>query len=96
MKEKVSDKYLGNNIHSEGIKASVFCTISNRFDRISASIIETRAIIDDCRINAVGGLLAVLYIWELAILPALLNNSQAWTNICDKSLKMLEDLQNTM
>ena len=46
MKEKVSDKYLGDYIHSEGIKASVFCTISNRFDRISASIIETRAIIE--------------------------------------------------
>ena len=96
MKEKVSDKYLGDYIHSEGIKASVFCTISNRSGRISSSIIETRAIIDDCRINAVGGLLAGLDIWELAILPALLNNCQTWTNICEKSLKMLEDLQNTM
>ena len=88
MKEKVSDKYLGDYIHSEGLKP--------QFGILNSIIIETRAIIDDCKINAVGGLLAGLDIWELAILPAFLNNCQTWTNICDKSLKMLEDLQNTM
>ena len=30
MKEKVSDKYLGDYVHSLGTQASVHCTISNR------------------------------------------------------------------
>ena len=96
MKEKVSDKYLGDFIHSSGTEASVFCTVSNRFPRISTCIVETRAIIDDCRVNTVGGLVAGLDIWELAIIPSLMNNCQTWINIGKNSLDMLEDLQNTM
>ena len=96
MKEKVSDKYLGDYIHSEGTMASVLCTVKNRFGRISLNIIESRAIIDDCRVNSVGGLLAGLDLWELAILPSLLNNCQTWVNISEDSLKLLEDLQNLM
>ena len=43
-----------------------------------------------------GGLVAGLDIWELAILPSLLNNSQTWVNIEQNSIDMLEDIQNTM
>ena len=96
MKEKVFDKYLGDYIHSEGTAASVLCTVKNRFGRISSNIIEVRAIIDDCRVNTVGGLCAELELWEIAILPSLLNNCQTWINISEDSFKLLEDLQNTM
>ena len=96
MKEKVSDKYLGDYIHCQGTAASVQCTVQNRSGRISLNIVESRAIIEDCRVNAVGGLLAGLELWEMAILPSLLNNCQTWINISDESIKILEDLQNTM
>ena len=96
MKEKVCDKYLGDYVHSLGTQASVHCTISNRFGRISTSIKETRAVIDDCRVKTVGGLVAGIDIWELAILPSLLNNCQTWINIGQDSIDMLEDLQNTL
>ena len=96
MKEKVSEKYVGDYIHSEGTGASVQCTVKNRSGRISLNIIESRAIIDDCRVNAVGGLLAGLDLWEVAILPSLLNNCQTWVNMSEDSLKLLENLQNTM
>ena len=96
MKEKVFDKYLGDYIHSEGTQASVLCTVKNRFGRINTNIIEARAIIDDCRVNTVGGLLAGIDLWEMAILPSLLNNCQTWVNISEESYKLLEDLQNTM
>ena len=36
---------------------------------------ETKAVIEDCRANAIGGIIVGLEIWELAILPHLLNNS---------------------
>ena len=70
--------------------------MQNRSGRISLNIVESRAIIEDCRVNAVGGLLAGLELWEMAILPSLLNNCQTWINISDESIKILEDLQNTM
>ena len=96
MVEKVSDKYLGDYIHMDGTEASIHCTISNRFGRTSLSITETRAIIDDCRVNTVGGLEAGLDIWEMAIIPALINNCQTWVNISEKSVKVLDDLQHMM
>ena len=96
MKEKVSDKYLGDYVHSLGTQASVHCTISNRSGRISTSIKETRAVIDDCRVNTVGGLVAGIDIWELAILPSLMNNCQTWINIGKDSIDMLEGLQNKL
>ena len=96
MKRKVSDKYLGDYIHTMGPTASVQCTISNRYGRIVCGILETRAILDDCRVNTVGGLQSGLYFWEMSYLPSLLNNCQTWTNISEESLKLLEDLQNTM
>ena len=43
-----------------------------------------------------GGLIAGLEIWELAIIPSLLNNCQIWVNISEKSITMLEELQNKM
>ena len=96
MKGKVSDKYLGDYIHTKGPSASVHCTISNRYGRIVSGILETRAIIDDCRVNTVGGFQSGLDFWEMSYLPSLLNNCQTWTDISENSIKMLECLQNTM
>ena len=96
MKEKVCDKYLGDFIHSEGCGASVHCTISNRYGRTMSGIIEIRTIVDDCRINTVGGLQSGLDYWEIAYLPSLLNNCQTWISISEKSIKLLDNLQNTM
>ena len=61
-----------------------------------SGILETRAIIDDCRVNSVGGLQTGLDFREMSYLPSLLNNSQTWTNMSENSLKLLEDLHNTM
>ena len=96
MKRKVSEKYLGDYIHTSGPAASVHCTITNRYGRIMSGILETRSIIDDCRVNTVGGLQSGLDFWEMSYLPSLINNCQTWTDISEDSLKMLECLQNTM
>ena len=96
MKGKVSEKYLGDFIHTSGPAGSVHCTISNRYGRIMSGILETRSIIDDCRVNTVGGLQSGIDYWETAYLPSLINNCQTWTDISEDSLKMLDCLQNTL
>ena len=87
---------MGDYIHSSGPAASVHSTISNRYGRIISGILETRSIIDDCRVNTVGGLQSGLDFWEMSYLPSLMNNCQTWTDISEDSLKMLDCLQNTM
>ena len=57
------------------------------------SILETKAVIEDCRANAIGGLAVGIEIWELAIIPQLLNNSETWTNLENKTLEVLENIQ---
>ena len=78
MKEKTSDKYLGDQIHQKGLKESVAATIKSREGKINAAIIEEHSIIDDCRVHTVGGSLAGLEIWELALIPSILNNCETW------------------
>ena len=93
MKNTTTEKYLGDVISSEGLAESVTATVLKRKGIAIASILETKAVIEDCRANAVGGLVVGIEIWELAILPQLLNNSETWTNIDNKTLGVLEDIQ---
>ena len=62
----------------------------------TASIVENRAIFQHCRSHVVGGISSGLDIWETAHIPSLLNNCEMWTQISEKSLEKLEDLQNTL
>ena len=61
--------------------------------KVVSKIIESRDIIDDCRMNTVGGLSAGIDIWKLAYLPNLLNNSETWVDIEDSTIEKLENLQ---
>ena len=93
---KDKDEYLGDFIHEGGLSKSVETTINNRLGRIFSSMIEVSAILDDFRIDTIGGMVAGLEIYELALLPSLLNNSDIWTDINRESINKLENLQNTM
>ena len=42
----------------------------------------------------IGGIKCGLDIWEMAIIPSLLNNAGTWINISDKSIDKLNSLQN--
>ena len=96
LKEKNCEKYLGDMIHSDGNAASVAETVKTRSGKVASYIFEARAIIDDTRINTVGGLKAGLDIWEMAYLPSLLNNCQTWVEIEDATIDKLEEIQNQM
>jgi hypothetical protein len=93
---KDKDEYLGDFIHEGGLGKSAETTINHRFGRILSSIIEISAILDDFRIDTIGGLVAGLEIFELALLPSLLNNSDVWIDLNEESITKLENLQNSM
>ena len=80
-------------ISTGGLAESVLATVLKRKGQVVSSILETKAFIEDCRSNIVGGITAGLEIWELAILSHLLNNSETWTEIKKSTIDMLDDLQ---
>ena len=58
-----------------GLKKSVQATISERYGKAFNTIREIGSVIDDFRINAIGGLRAGLDIFEMVVIPSILNNS---------------------
>ena len=93
MKQKTQEKYLGDILHCDGLAASVKATVETRAASLKSGATEVRAIIEDCRSNCFGGLGVGLDIYELAYIPALLNNAQSWVEIDKTTLDKLEDLQ---
>ena len=93
MKHVLKEKYLGDFLSSGGLSDSVHATVAKRKGQVVTSILETKAVIEDCRSNIVGGITAGLEIWELAILPFLLNNSDTWVEITKSTIDILDDLQ---
>ena len=79
---KVKDDYLGDVIHEEGLEMSVEATIVKRYGKIFSSMIEVSAILDDFRIDSIGGMKAGLEIYELAILPSLCVGMTGVSRLC--------------
>ena len=69
---KVFDKYLGDMIHKDGLETSVEATISDRLGVIASATYEIKAVMDDYRMQAVGGVMRALDLWNLAVIPGLL------------------------
>jgi hypothetical protein len=53
-----------------------------------------KAAIEDCRAEVVGGIVTGLEIWELAVIPYLINNCETWACMHQKTLDILDSLQN--
>ena len=66
MKEKVSEKYLGDFIHGGGVAKSAEVTVVERCGRMFSTNNEIRAIVEGCRRNILGGLKVGHDVWETA------------------------------
>ena len=93
-KKKVSEKWLGDMLHEGGLSLSVEETVKARYGMTVAAIYEVAAIVQDFRMQSIGGLQTAIDLWELSIIPSLLNNSETWMEIADKAIQLLEELQN--
>ena len=94
-KMKTQDKYLGDIIHSDGLGASVEATVKDRIGKVKGAMYEAAAIMEDFRMQALGGMQGAWDMWELAIVPSLLNNCGVWTEISKATEDVLEELQNS-
>ena len=94
-KKKEKEKWLGDLLSEKGLSESVASTIKERSGRTTACTFEIQAIIDDVRMQSIGGIEAAISLWNLAIVPRLLNNAESWVCISECSYTKLEDLQYT-
>ena len=74
-KEKTSEKYLGDHIHSDGLAKSAEVTIEKRYWPAVSAMMEVKTILDDYRVNVVSGAITGFTIFEMAIIPMLLNSA---------------------
>ena len=71
---KIQDKWLGDILHHDGLTASIEATIKERTPRVKAAIFEIKGKIEVFRSQCIGGAVGALDLWELSVLPMLLNN----------------------
>ena len=93
IQEKPEEKYLGDIFSSLGLAESVDATVNERTPKVKASYYELRAIIEDIKMQAVGGFEAALDLFENYIVPSLLANCGTWTQIEKKIVEKLDALQ---
>ena len=94
MQSKSEERWLGDYLSDQGLSKSVEATINNRYGKIQAAIFELKAVLEDLRMQSIGGLKCGLDIWELALIPSLTNNCGTWTQISQQSVDKLDKLQN--
>ena len=63
----------------------------DREGKVKAAMLEAAAIVDDFRSQCIGEFMVAIDLWELAILPTLLNNSGTWTEIDKQTEERLEE-----
>ena len=68
-------------------------TILDREGKIKAAMLEAAAIVDDYRSQCIGGFMVAIDLWELAILPSLINNAGTWTDMSKEAEEKLEERQ---
>ena len=93
MVQEEQAKYLGDQLCGLGLAESADATVRKRRGLVIMSIFEIRTVLEDCRSQVCGGISAGIDIWEMAVIPMLLNNADTWQDISDKTVEELDNLQ---
>ena len=94
MKEAKEDKYLGDYISEEVLGKSTIFTIKKMYNNVMNTIAEIRTVIEDTRAQIKRGMVTGLEIWEVTVMPYLLNNGKTWCEISNEAINMLDNVQN--
>ena len=93
MKVKSKEKYLGEILCS-GLAESIDATVDKRKGQALLAINEIASIVNDTRAKTIGGIEVATEIWDLAILPYLLNSSGTWIGMKKSTLEKMNRIQN--
>ena len=94
-KPKTEDMYLGDRISALGLEASVEATIAHRQGKIKGEMYEMKSIMEDFRLQAVGGMAGAIDLWEMGICTKLLANCGSWVGASKQAFKQLNLLQDS-
>ena len=84
--------YLGVVLHEGGASASALATINKRSSRVKQIIFEIKAIIEDSRMDSIGGISSGLDLWQLIVVPYLYGSLECFPDIPAEGMKKLNDL----
>ena len=84
---------LGQVVHQDGLEASIVESISSKKGKVERLSREISQLIDDFRMQSLGGLNAARYLWESIIIPSLLYGANTWISISDSSITTLNNIQ---
>ena len=94
IKQRVSDKYLGQILHSAGVEYSATATVRERAGRIKGAALEIKSIVEEYPMQAFGGLMAARELWERALVPSLLSGAGTWLIECKEAITSCEEIHN--
>ena len=89
MKRETQGKYLGEIVASNTTE-SVVATIKKRKGNVLQAISDIVAVISDVRAKSIGGISLAIDLWELCIIPYLLNKAGTWIGVNKQAMKMLD------
>ena len=90
---KDEEKYLGDVLSSEGLAESVQATVRDRTGKVKGAIYELGVLIEDIRMQAVGGMDTAIELYESCIVPSLLANCATWMEIRKETEEKLDAIQ---
>jgi hypothetical protein len=90
MKKEIVATYLGDEIHSEGLEASIEASIQARQGKVRGAMFQLVALWGDYRAQVVGGVLGAITLFDACIVTSLLNNASTWIGINDHHYKLLD------
>jgi hypothetical protein len=68
-------------------------TIADREGRVKGAIFEVQSIIEEFKMQAIGGMMAAWELWERALLPSLLSGAGTWVGCTAKEEERCDKLQ---
>ena len=92
MLRRKQEKYLGDQFFGNTAD-SIEATVRKRKGNAILTINDIATIVSDARADSIGGISIAIDIWELAVIPFLLNNAGTWMGIQEKTIELLKEIQ---
>ena len=92
VKQRDSDRYLGQVLHGGGLDRCAEATVQDRTGRIKGAATEIKSIIEEFQMQTFGGLMAAWELWEKALVPSLLSGAGTWVGGDKTAATMCDNL----